>query len=57
MPRSDIASSSSSCCGGDDLFVHVSNVEAGGATLADGQTVEFDVALRKRDEAKIARPV
>ena len=46
------------CCGGDDVFVHVSNLEAGGATLADGQTVEFEVGPgRKREEAKNARPV
>jgi cold shock CspA family protein len=29
-------------CGDDDVFVHVSNVDTGGATLADGQTVEFE---------------
>ena len=57
-PRSDIASSSSECCGDDDVFVHVSNLEAGGATLAEGQTVEFEVgARRKREEAKNVRPV
>ena len=45
-------------CGGDDVFVHVSNLDAGGATLADGQTVEFEVgAGRKREEAKHVRPV
>ena len=43
------------CCGDDDVFVHVSNLEAGGATLADGQTVEFEVGHgRKREEAKHA---
>ena len=44
--------------GGDDVFVHVSNVQAGAATLAEGQTVEFEVGPgRKREEAKNVRPV
>jgi cold shock CspA family protein len=44
------------CCGEDDLFVHVSNLGAGGATLAEGQTVEFEVGPgRKREEAKTVR--
>jgi cold shock protein len=44
--------------GGDDVFVHVSNLQAIGATLAEGQTVEFDVGPgRKSEEAKNVRPV
>ena len=45
-------------CGGEDVFVHVSTLEAGGATLAEGQTVEFEVgAGRTGEEAKNVRPV
>ena len=44
--------------GGDDVFVHVSNLQAGAATLTEGQTVEFEVGPgRKREEAKNVRPV
>jgi cold shock protein len=43
--------------GGDDVFVHVSNLQAG-ATLAEGQTVEFEVGPgRKSEEAKNVRSV
>ncbi len=43
-------------CGGED--VHVSNVEAGGAPLAEGQTIEFEVGPgRTGEEAKNVRPV
>jgi len=46
------------CCGEDDVFVHVSNLEAGGATLAEGQTVEFEVGPGgNREEAKNGRHV
>jgi CspA family cold shock protein len=43
--------------GGEDVFVHVSNLQAG-ATLAEGQTVEFEVGPgRKSEEAKNVRSV
>ena len=45
---------------GDDVFVHRSNIAAGGdgATLEEGQTVEFDVGPgRKGEEASNGRPV
>ena len=40
--------------GGDDVFVHVSNLQAdGAATLAEGQLVEFEIGPgRKGDEAR-----
>ena len=43
---------------GDDLFVHVSNIQGEGfKTLADGQAVEFDIGQgRKGDEAQNVRP-
>jgi len=45
--------------GGDDVFVHYSNIASDGyKTLDEGQTVEFDVAPgRKGDEAQNVRPV
>ena len=44
--------------GGEDVFVHVSNLEAVGTTLAEGQTVEFEVGPgRKSEEAKNVRSV
>ena len=44
--------------GGEDVFVHVSNREAGGTTLVEGQTVEFEVGPgRKSEEAKNVRSV
>jgi cold shock protein len=44
--------------GGDDVFVHVSNLAAGGTTLTEGQAVEFEVAPgRKGEEAKNVRAV
>jgi cold shock protein len=47
-----------SCEGGEDVFVHVSNLQASGTTLAEGQTVEFDVGPgRKSEEAKNVRSV
>jgi len=43
---------------GEDVFVHVSNLQASGTTLTEGQTVEFDVGPgRKSEEAKNVRPV
>ena len=44
---------------GDDVFVHVSNLDAAaGATLADGQAVEFEIGQgRKGDEARNVRPI
>jgi len=44
--------------GGDDVFVHVSNLQPGATTLAEGQTVEFEVGPgRKSEEAKNVRSV
>ena len=44
--------------GGDDVFVHVSNLQAGSTTLTEGQTVEFEIGPgRKSDEAKNVRSV
>jgi cold shock protein len=44
--------------GGDDVFVHVSNLQAEGSTLTEGQTVEFEIGPgRKSDEAKNVRSV
>jgi len=45
--------------GGDDVFVHFSNIQSGGyRTLEEGQRVEFDVAPgRKGEEAQNVRVV
>ena len=44
--------------GGDDVFVHVSNLQAGVPTLTEGQAVEFEVGPgRKSEEAKNVRSV
>ena len=45
--------------GGDDVFVHFSNIQATGyKTLDEGQRVEFDVAPgRKGEEAQNVRVV
>lgn len=45
--------------GGDDVFVHASNIQGDGfKTLADGQAVEFEVGPgRKGDEARNVRPL
>jgi CspA family cold shock protein len=45
--------------GGDDVFVHFSNIQANGyRTLEEGQRVEFDVAPgRKGEEAQNVRVV
>lgn len=45
--------------GGDDVFVHFSNIVAEGyKSLSEGQAVEFDVAPgRKGEEAQNVRPV
>ncbi len=45
--------------GGDDVFVHFSNIQGDGyKTLVDGQRVEFDVAPgRKGEEAHNVRPI
>jgi cold shock protein len=44
--------------GGDDVFVHVSNLRVGATNLAEGQTVEFEVGPgRKSEEAKDVRSV
>jgi len=43
--------------GGDDLFIHRSNVDTPGQTLQDGQKVEFEVGQgRKGPEATQVRP-
>ncbi|MEI8240700.1 MAG: cold-shock protein [Actinomycetota bacterium] len=45
--------------GGDDVFVHFSNIEGSGyRSLEEGQAVEFDIGQgRKGDEALKVRPV
>ena len=45
--------------GGDDVFVHYSNISGGGyRSLDEGQTVEFEVAPgRKGEEAQNVRVV
>ena len=45
--------------GGDDVFVHYSNIEGSGyRSLEEGQAVEFDVAPgRKGEEAQNVRVV
>lgn len=44
--------------GGEDVFAHVSNLQAGETTLTEGQTVEFEVGPgRKSEEAKSIRSV
>ena len=44
--------------GGEDVLVHVSNMRVGATTLAEGQTVEFEVGPgRKSEEAKDVRSV
>ena len=45
--------------GGDDVFVHYSNIQASGyRSLEEGQRVEFDVAPgRKGEEAQNVRPI
>jgi len=42
--------------GGEDVFVHVSNLQVSGTSLTEGQTVEFDLGPgRKSEEAKNVR--
>jgi cold shock protein len=44
--------------GGDDLFIHRSNVDTPDQTLMDDQKVEFEVGQgRKGPEAQGARPL
>ncbi|HQZ33822.1 MAG TPA: cold-shock protein [Ilumatobacteraceae bacterium] len=45
--------------GGDDVFVHFSNIDgAGYRSLEEGQSVEFEIGQgRKGDEALKVRPV
>ena len=44
--------------GGKDLFVHTSNIEGGGATLREGQRVEFVLGNgRKGPEATEVRAI
>ena len=44
---------------GEDVFVHVSNLQPGGPTaLVEGQAVEFEIGPgRKSDEAKNVRVI
>ena len=43
---------------GDDLFIHVSNIQAPDGTLKEGQRVEFEVGQgRKGLEAQELRPI
>ena len=45
--------------GGDDVFVHVSNLQGDpGQTLVEGQSVEFDIGQgRKSEEARNVRVI
>jgi CspA family cold shock protein len=45
--------------GGEDVFVHYSNIQGSGyRSLDEGQAVEFDVAPgRKGEEAQNVRPI
>ncbi|AXV05307.1 Cold shock protein CspA [Euzebya pacifica] len=45
--------------GGEDLFVHFSNIQVSGfKTLDEGQKVEFEIGQgRKGDEAQQVKPV
>jgi CspA family cold shock protein len=46
--------------GGEDVFVHFSNIQASGyRTLDDGQKVEFDTAPGRKggEEARNVRPI
>ncbi len=45
--------------GGDDVFVHFSNIDGSGyKSLEEGQSVEFEIGQgRKGDEALKVRPV
>ena len=44
--------------GGEDVFVHVSNLAVAGSALSEGQKVEFDVGPgRKSEEAKNVRAI
>jgi len=45
--------------GGDDVFVHVSNLAAGGlTTLTEGQSVEFEIGPgRKSEDARNVRSI
>ena len=45
--------------GGEDVFVHISNLQPGGiTTLSEGQAVEFEVGQgRKSEEAKNVRAI
>ncbi len=45
--------------GGEDVFVHFSNIEASGyRTLDENQRVEFEIGQgRKGDEAQKVRPI
>ena len=44
--------------GGDDLFIHRSNIDTPTQSLQDGQQVEFEVGQgRKGPEATSVRPV
>jgi CspA family cold shock protein len=42
--------------GGDDLFIHISNIEPSEGTLTEGQKVYYEIGQgRKGDEARAVR--
>ena len=41
--------------GGEDVFVHVSDLQAGGTTLTEGQSVEFEVGPGRKSRGSPER--